>query len=191
MTTEMTIKPAEIHFPLVQKAMEYGIAQHRRVGQMYSEFPYEYHLTMVYNKAVEYSNLLSAEDQEIVQAAAWLHDTIEDTGITYNDIKTEFGAKIADIVYNVTNEKGKNRRERALRTYLNIAACANSTFVKICDRIANQKHSKDTGGKMMWKYQEEYPIFRYALYNKAHGFNKMWDELETFNPKLYKPMPTR
>tara|TARA_B100001059_G_C17798287_1_gene564507 strand:- start:66 stop:545 length:480 start_codon:yes stop_codon:yes gene_type:complete len=46
-------------------------------------------------------------DLETISIAAILHDTIEDTHITYNDIKGKFGKEIADIVKTVTNETKK------------------------------------------------------------------------------------
>jgi hypothetical protein len=43
--------------------------------------------------------------------ACWGHDTIEDTRTSYNDAANHLGKDAADIVYAVTNEKGKNRAE--------------------------------------------------------------------------------
>lgn len=40
-------------------------------------------------------------------AAAWLHDTLEDTDTTYNDLVFEFGNVIADLVFEVTKVDGK------------------------------------------------------------------------------------
>lgn len=45
--------------------------------------------------------------------AVWRHDTIEDIRQSYNDIKKKIGQPVADMVFAVTNEKGKNRHERA------------------------------------------------------------------------------
>ncbi|MFM9449568.1 hypothetical protein ACKI1Y_44750, partial [Streptomyces acidiscabies] len=70
-----------------------------------------------------------------------LHDTTEDCRINYNDVKSEFGELVADFVYRVTNELGRNRVERADKTYPKIAECAIATWVKLCDRISNMRFS--------------------------------------------------
>lgn len=45
-------------------------------------------------------------DEEIL-AAALLHDTIEDTGVTYEDLKQEFGTRVADLVLAESEDKSK------------------------------------------------------------------------------------
>ena len=71
-----------------------------------------------------------------------LHDTLEDTTLSYNDIKKAFGKEVAEIVYCVTDELGRNRNERKEKTYPKIKANWKATVVKICDRIANITQSK-------------------------------------------------
>jgi len=46
---------------------------------------------------------LGIKDHEIL-CAGWLHDTIEDTDTDYDDIKKNFGKKVADIVSSVTKD---------------------------------------------------------------------------------------
>ena len=65
-------------------------------------------------------------------------------------------ADAADIVYAVTNEKGKNRAERANdKYYAGIVATPGAVFVKLCDRIANVQYGKMTGSGMYDKYKKE------------------------------------
>ena len=45
--------------------------------------------------------------------ATWGHDLIEDTRVSYNDVMNHLGQEASDIVFAVTNDKGKNRQERA------------------------------------------------------------------------------
>lgn len=98
---------------------------------------------------------------EIV-ASCWLHDVIEDCRVNYNDLKAEFDANVADIVYNVTNELGKNRAERAEKTYPKIASDKRSLFVKCCDRLANMQHSAENG-TMRSAYIKEHEDFMTKL----------------------------
>lgn len=43
------------------------------------------------------------DDAEMI-AAAWLHDTVEDTLTTLEEIEQEFGARIAQLISDLTNE---------------------------------------------------------------------------------------
>jgi (p)ppGpp synthase/HD superfamily hydrolase len=96
--------------------------------------------------------------------AAWGHDLIEDCRVSYNDVKTHLGQEAADIVYAVTNEKGKNRAERANEKYYQgIRETPGAVFVKLCDRIANVQYSKMTKSRMFEMYSEENPKFEKML----------------------------
>jgi guanosine-3',5'-bis(diphosphate) 3'-pyrophosphohydrolase len=50
-------------------------------------------------------------DDPIILAAALLHDTIEDTETSYDELRGQFGARIADIVAEVTDTKFLGKRE--------------------------------------------------------------------------------
>jgi hypothetical protein len=94
--------------------------------------------------------------QEACLVAAWGHDLIEDCRVSYNDVKTHLGQEAADIVYAVTNEKGKNRAERANEKYYQgIRETPGAVFVKLCDRIANVQYSKMTKSRMFEMYSKE------------------------------------
>jgi (p)ppGpp synthase/HD superfamily hydrolase len=76
--------------------------------------------------------------------------------VSYNDVKDALGQEVADIVYAVTNEKGKNRKERANdKYYEGIRNTPGAVFVKLCDRIANVQYSKMTGSRMFEMYKKE------------------------------------
>lgn len=55
---------------------------------------------------------------------------------------------MAEIVFCVTNEQGRNRKERIKRTYPKIRNNRWAQFVKLCDRIANVEHSLETKSRM-------------------------------------------
>src|SRR5215471_16120423 len=42
-----------------------------------------------------------SQDEEII-AAAWLHDVVEDTGATFGDVERRFGARVANLVDELT-----------------------------------------------------------------------------------------
>jgi len=75
-----------------------------------------------------------------VEAALWLHDTIEDqpSKVNFQTIKAMYGLTIANIVWNVTDEIGRNRKERKAKTRQKLSgSCNESKQTKLCDRIAN------------------------------------------------------
>jgi hypothetical protein len=122
-----------------------------------------------------------------------LHDVIEDTGITYNNVKKVVGERIAGLVTNVTtNIHGKTRKERADQEYYNRVKSDNiSLFVKIADRLANMFHSLNYGNISMFEtYKKELPLFKEQLYNGM--YQDMWDLLEnietcTLKDNFYYP----
>ena len=92
--------------------------------------------------------------------ATWGHDLIEDCRVSYNDVKNHLGQEAADIIYAVTNEKGKNRSERANNKYYEgIRNTPGAVFVKLCDRIANVQYSKMTKSRMFEMYEKELDSF--------------------------------
>jgi (p)ppGpp synthase/HD superfamily hydrolase len=135
---------------------KFAIMSHKNVNHKYGDFPYSYHLSMVVDVANEFINYIPEKDRETILSACWLHDTIEDCRLTYNDVKEVANIEVAEIVYALSNEKGKNRKERANdKYYKGIRDTQYASFVKLCDRIANAKHSKKEKSKMFEVYQKE------------------------------------
>lgn len=164
-------------YPLLEKAKEFAIICHQSTNHWYDGRPYSYHLMMVNEAAQKFIHLIPEQDREVVLSACWVHDVIEDTRMTYNDVKTVLGEKVADIAYALTNEKGKNRAERANdKYYEGIRNTPHATFVKLCDRIANIQHSKNTASSMLKKYAKENPNFQQKLFfsDEALGLTEMF-----------------
>jgi len=108
--------------------------------------------------------------------AGYLHDIIEDTSLSYNKIKGVYGLEVAEIVYCVTDELGRNREEKKRKTLPKTAGNPDAIIVKLADRIANIEH----GGKIDM-YAKEYTQFRNALQGKSPKSDEvinMWLHLE-------------
>jgi len=147
------------------KIIAFAIDAHNKVNHHYDNYPYSVHLSMVAMYAVKYIDCIPTQVQDIVINACWLHDTIEDCRLTYNDIVKISNLNVADLVYAVTNEKGKNRTERANdKYYEGIRNIPFAKFVKLCDRLANIKYSDDTNSDMYHKYGEEHEHFLKSLF---------------------------
>lgn len=163
---------------LVNDAKYYAIKVHNATNHKYDGKPYETHLQLVFDYACKFSYLLPSEDAvKLALASAWTHDTIEDCRQTYNDVKEVLGIDVADITYALTNEKGKNRKERANdKYYAGIRSNFIATFVKICDRMANVAYSKSNGSKMIEAYRKEQQVFAGQLWSLSTM--DMFDELQ-------------
>jgi (p)ppGpp synthase/HD superfamily hydrolase len=155
--------------------VQWCIEQHRKTNHFYDTYlPYEFHLRMVNQVAQDFKGILDntidyCTDEpyrgrvvghvtlrDACLMATWGHDLIEDTRTSYNDVKEHLGQEAADIIYAVTNEKGKNRAERGNdKYYEGICNTKGAMFVKLCDRIANVQYSKMTKSRMFKMYKKE------------------------------------
>jgi (p)ppGpp synthase/HD superfamily hydrolase len=125
---------------LVHKAQVFAIAAHSAVGQKrkYTGEPYFVHPAEVARIVAE----VPGSTAEMV-AAAWLHDTVEDTGVTYNDIHMNFGPEVAVLVGWLTDVSKPEDGNRAVRKAIDRAhsaeAPAEAQTVKLADLISNSK----------------------------------------------------
>lgn len=149
--------------------IEWILDRHKETNHFYDKYlPYEFHLRMVVNVFETYKHLLE-RCQSDVEIACWGHDLIEDTRTSYNDCVKVLGEYSADIIYAVSNEKGKNRGERANdKYYQGIVNTEGAVFVKICDRIANVQYSKLTKSKMFEMYKKENLHFTNSIYDAKY-----------------------
>ena len=164
------------------KIISFAIEAHNKTNHLYDGKPYSVHLSMVALNALRYIDCIPTQDQNDVLSACWLHDTIEDCRMTYNDIKEVAGVKVADIVYAVSNEKGKNRKERANEVYYEgVRKTLWAKYVKLCDRLANVQYSYDTMSRMYDLYQKENDAFLEALFpndSEMHHYKDIVKELK-------------
>jgi (p)ppGpp synthase/HD superfamily hydrolase len=135
------------------------IEKHKNTNHMYDTYlPCEFHLRMVATVADQFMYLTKEEPVSNVTLlkAAWGHDLIEDTRTNFNEVCSVLASEAAEIIYAVTNEKGKKREERANEVYYTgIRNTPGAVFVKLCDRIANVQYSKMTKSRMFKMYDSE------------------------------------
>ena len=152
-------------------------------NQTYDIFPYEKHLQDVVdvledaNKSaceLDGQTVLYEEDHFV---AAWLHDVMEDGRLSYNDIRKHFGLKVAEMVYAVTDELGRNRKERKEKTYPKIRVLSDAVAIKLADRIANVELGIKIGNSISGMYLQENKEFRQQLFQP--GFHEyLWNRLD-------------
>lgn len=123
---------------LVDKARKFAIKRHGAQKRKYTGEPYWHHLRDVAN----ISRGHTPEDDAHAKAVAWLHDTIEDTPTTYEDLHHHFGKRVADDVETLT-DRGKpgvdgNRATRKAAYNRKLAAGSPIAHtVKAADLISN------------------------------------------------------
>lgn len=134
----MTKEPSPADKKLIQKAFDFAEQAHRGQKRNSGE-PYFYH---VFAAA---KNVASFGMDTTSIAAAMLHDTIEDTPVTENDLHQEFGTEIVFLVNGVTKlgnvkYRGVERHVESLRKFF-IASAADLRviIIKLADRLHNIK----------------------------------------------------
>lgn len=144
--------------------------------QKYGDQPYSVHLQAVAQVLTDFGYV-----EEEYQAAAWLHDVLEDTDTSQAHLQLAFGGEVFALVHAVTGE-GSNRKERQASIIKKLHHCKPACVLKLADRIANleaaiQEHNRQ--GKMAM-YHSENTVFEKCV--KKHVPVEMWDRLmDAFN----------
>ena len=180
---------------LITKAFAFAESAHehqkRRSGEPYIIHPVE--------SAVILSDL---KMDTATIAAALLHDVVEDTKFSIEDIKTEFGQEIADLVDGVTkisslNEKTKQRDQAETLRKMLMATIkdARVIIIKLADRTHNMRTiSAMPRAKQERIAQEVFDI--YAPLAGRLGISQMRSELEdlafeVIYPEEYNELKTK
>lgn len=150
----------------------------KECNQKYGEIPYSQHLKHVEHMGSLFFNLIPDKDDEyIVKLALISHDTIEDARLTYKSLTRLLSSyfdnytttEVADIVYCVTDEKGKNREERKSdKYYQELAENKLAIFVKLSDIAANTLYSKLTDTWIYERYKKEFTEFKEKCFVKEY-----------------------
>jgi (p)ppGpp synthase/HD superfamily hydrolase len=165
------------HKNIKDKSEFYACKMHGMTNQMFDGHPYRFHLRSVVDVAMEFIHLVPKLDRDTVLGGAWAHDLIEDAGVTYNDAKKNTNLIVAEYAYALTNDKGRNRAERANPGYYyGIRIYKHASFIKLCDRISNARYSKEHGSSMYAKYKKGYEHFKNHLYDRR--WEEMWEVLD-------------
>ena len=147
--------------------------QHRNINHKYDNIlPYEFHLELTYEVALEFCYLLKDSIKDDCLLASRGHDLLEDTHCSYNDIKKVLGEKVADIIYAVSNEKGKTRKERANEKYYEgtFFYTDKDILLTICNEL-----EKEIGD--IKEYQDHINVIKDIL-SKISPYNEMRDKLK-------------
>ena len=121
----------------IEKAKKYATLAHARINQLrkYTLKPYDVHLKNV-------ATLVASVTQDgSMIAAAWLHDIVEDTPVTFEDLEREFEPDIVTLVRELTDISKPSDGNRATRKQIDRHHLAQSSSramtIKLADIIDN------------------------------------------------------
>ncbi len=150
----------------LDKALHFAIDAHSGVERRGKGYPYIVHPM----EAVSIVATIT-KDQELLAAAA-LHDVVEDTEITEDDIRKEFGDRVAELVASESDlviegksesESWKERKEYAIKRLKNLSK--DGKIVAIGDKLSNA---------------------RAMLYDYEQMGEELWNKFHVSDPKLHK-----
>lgn len=136
----------------IKKARDLAVEQHG--DQLYNTHKYSYHLDQVYQLVCE-ANL-----DDDFKIGAFLHDTLEDTPLTYETIFKDYGKNVADMVLTVSGF-GANRKEKHQDMKSKLSENLQYVDLKMADRIVNMRNcvlSNNT--KLLNTYLKEMDSFK-------------------------------
>jgi guanosine-3',5'-bis(diphosphate) 3'-pyrophosphohydrolase len=173
------------HLAIILTALEFSSNKHRdlrRKDQVLS--PY-------INHPITLANVLCNEgkiDDPKVICAALLHDTIEDTETTAEELEIFFGKKITKLVLEVTDDKSLPKADRKLAQIEHAKhASKKAKLVKLVDKICNLRDILfSSPADWPLKRKQEYFDWAKAVIDEMRGTNK---NLEKIFDELYAAKP--
>lgn len=143
-------------------------------AQRYGDRPFIEHLDAV-------AKLVG--DDPLLRTVAYLHDVVEDTQCTTEDLLDLFGQDVARAVNVMTDGPG-SRAERKARSHRRLAELdpqvpwkRAALVVKVADRLANVQACLDAGDARFYMYREEHVAFTAAVHRDGLC-DGLWEQLD-------------
>lgn len=167
---------------LIRKAFEVAVEAHKEMRRKSGE-PYIYHPIAVAHICAEEMGLGATG---IV--CALLHDTVEDTDLTLEDIKGLFGERVAQIIDGLTKISGvidntsSIQAENFRKVLLTMSEDIRVILIKLADRLHNMRTLNHMKRDKQMKIASE-TLFLYAPLAHRLGLNTIKTELEDLGLK--------
>ena len=172
---------------IITKAFNFARQAHKGVRRLSGE-PYIMHPIAVARIACEEMGLGSTSI-----SAALLHDVVEDTDYTVEDIENIFGSKIAMIFDGLTKisggifgDKASAQAENFKKLLLTMSDDIRVILIKICDRLHNMRTLQSQAPNKQYKIAGE-TLYIYAPLANRLGLNKIKTELEDLSFRYEHP----
>lgn len=167
-------------------AIAFAIKKHEGQVRKFSGLPYVVHPINVARRVAQ----LGGTNAQIV--AAYLHDVLEDTDATEDELRTEFGNEVTDLVLEVTNDKVM--MEKMGKTDYLVAKTAEMSpeayMIKVLDREDNVRDLDKASPEFAVKYaQSTASIFIHRVGWSLHAakcwhiHDSIWEKIEPYIKK--------
>eukprot|EP00012_Vannella_robusta_P013855 CAMPEP_0206211306 /NCGR_PEP_ID=MMETSP0166-20121206/18056_1 /ASSEMBLY_ACC=CAM_ASM_000260 /TAXON_ID=95228 /ORGANISM="Vannella robusta, Strain DIVA3 518/3/11/1/6" /LENGTH=204 /DNA_ID=CAMNT_0053633129 /DNA_START=1047 /DNA_END=1661 /DNA_ORIENTATION=- len=167
------------------------VNQRRKVG----DIPYINHPIGVANYLTEVGKV---EDPIAIQAAL-LHDTVEDTDTTFEELLEIFGEEVTNVVREVTDNKDLTKTERKKAQVEHAKVCSTAAkLVKLCDKLYNLKDIL-SNPPTFWSAErcQGYFVWSYNVIEGIRGTNapleaaldELFQKSFTMNGTTYPALP--
>jgi (p)ppGpp synthase/HD superfamily hydrolase len=163
-------------YALLLESIEFAADKHRKQRRKDNEAsPY-------INHPIAVATVLASEggvDDEVLLIAAILHDTVEDTKTTFEELEEKFGVDITNVVREVTDDK---KIKKPLRKRLQVEhaphASARAKQIKIADKISNIRDITTKPPKS-WttERKQKYLEWSCEVVNGCRGVNPTLDKV--------------
>ncbi len=170
---------------LVKSAELFAKKKHSGMMRKDGTTLYSKHLEDVVNRLKS----LGVIDEELL-CAGWLHDTIEDTDVTFDDLYEQFGSRIAVLVSSLSKDMTLTRKQRE---QIYVKQLKESSFdaklIKLCDISANLSDLKNYDASKSKKLRQVRKIRYYIVVIKNdliehNDYPKIITLLESINQSL-------
>lgn len=144
---------------LAYRAMMFAREAHKHQVRKYIGNPYADHLAevagIVATVAYDIQTMSGAGMQEIF-AVAWLHDCVEDCGVTMQELEDQFGPQVAIGVSGLSDVETGSRSERKAASRKRLSMCSGwIQTIKCADLISNTSSIVKHDPKFAVTYLEE------------------------------------
>jgi len=141
----------------VAKAWLFGARAHKEQKYPIKELPYLTHIGSVVLEVI--GVLDTIQNPTLALCCAILHDTIEDTSVTFEDIQKEFGNEVAQGVAALSKNKNLPKEKQMLDSLERIKQQPKEIWiVKMADRVANL-----TKPSASWNFRKKKKLSRKGL----------------------------
>lgn len=171
---------------LLRRAFEMAVEAHKTMRRKSGE-PYILHPLAVSRICVEEIGLGVRST-----ICALLHDTVEDTDITLDDIEREFGSEIARIIdgltkiSNVVDNNSTQQAENFKKILLTLTDDPRVILIKLADRLHNMRTLESMKQEKQLKISSE-TVYVYAPLAHRMGLYNIKTELEDLSMKYLEP----
>lgn len=153
---------------ITNKALEFAREKHKgQIRKNNTTVEYITHPINVANLVKKYAN--NAVNIDDLVSSAYLHDTLEDTNTTYEELICNFGNIISNLVKELTNNDVL-KKEMGKTKYLSMKMAnmsEDALIIKLCDRLDNVSSLYDTNKAFIDKYlRETISILNYIINNR-------------------------